>query len=78
MTGVPSSAFEGAFDLLILDEISDGTLVFPSLILGGMFGSNLPSVLAKESSKIANVTYHLGIETKRQEMESKNLQVRCW
>ena len=71
LTGVPSSAFGSVFGLLILGEISDGTLAFPGFILGGMFGATIPSMLAKGSSKLANVTYPSEIETKEQEMKYK-------
>ena len=71
LTGVPSSAFGSIFGLLILDEVSDGTLAFPGFILGGMFGATLPSALAKGSSKLTKVTYPPEIETTEQEMKYK-------
>ena len=70
-TGVPSSAFGSIFGLLILGEVSDGTLAFPGFILGGMFGATLPSLLAKASSKLTNVTYPPEIETTEQETKYK-------
>ena len=66
MTGVPSSALGSIFSLLILNEVSDGTLAFPSFILGRVFGATLPSMLAKGSSKLTNVTYPPEVETKEQ------------
>ena len=71
LTGVPSSAFGSIFGLLILDEVSDGTLAFPGFILGGMFGATLPSALAKGSSKLTKVAYPPEIETTEQEMKYK-------
>ena len=71
LTGVPSSAFGSFFGLLILGEFSDGTLAFPGFILGGIFGATLPSILAKGSSKLTNVTYPPEVETKEQEMKYK-------
>jgi hypothetical protein len=71
LTGVPSGAFGSVFGLLILGEVSDGTLAFPGFILGGMFGTTLPSALAKGSSKLTTVTYPPEIETTEQEMKYK-------
>ena len=71
LTGVPSGAFGSVFGLLILSEVSDGTLAFPGFILGGMFGTTLPSALAKGSSKLTTVTYPPEIETTEQEMKYK-------
>ena len=71
MIGVPSSACGSIFGLLILGDVSDGTLAFPGFILDGMFGATLPSLLAKGSSKLINVTYPPEIETTRQEMKYK-------
>ena len=71
LTGVPSSAFGSIFGLLILGEVSDGTLAFPGFILGGMFGATLPSALAKGSSKLTKVTYPPEIETTEQEIKYK-------
>ena len=71
LTGVPSGALGSVFGLLTLGEISDGTLAFPGFILGGMFGATLPSMLAKGSSKLTNVTYPPEIEKKEQEMKYK-------
>ena len=71
MTGVPSSAFGSAFGLVILGEVSDGTLAFPGFLLGGMFGATLPSALAKGSSKLTEVVYPPEIETTEQERKYK-------
>ena len=71
MTGVPSSAFGSIFGLLILGEVSDGTLAFPGFILGGMFGATLPSALAKGSSKLTKVAYPPEIDTTEQELKYK-------
>ena len=71
LTGVPSSAFGSIFGLLILDEVSDGTLAFPGFILGGMFGATLPSALAKGSSKLTKIAYPPEIETTEQELKYK-------
>ena len=71
MTGIPSSAFGSVFGLLIIDEISDGTLAFPGFILGGMFGATLPSALAKGSSKLTKVAYPPEIETTEQKINYK-------
>ena len=71
LTGVPSSAFGSIFGLLILGEVSDGTLAFPGFILGGMFGATLPSAIAKGSSKLTKVAYPSEIETTEQEMKYK-------
>ena len=71
LTGVPSSAFGSIFGLLILDEVSDGTLAFPGFILGGMFGATLPSAIAKGSSKLVKVAYPPEIETTEQELKYK-------
>ena len=71
LSGVPSSAFGSIFGLLISGEVSDGTLAFPGFILGGMFGATLPSLLAKGSSSLANVTYPPEIETKGQKTKYK-------
>ena len=71
LAGIPSSVFGGVVGLFTLGEVSDGTLAFPGFILGGMFGATLPSVLAKGSSKIANVTYPPEIETKEEKMNYK-------
>ena len=71
LTGVPSSAFGSIFGLLILGEVSDGTLAFPGFILGGSFGVALPSALAKVSSKLTKVAYPPEIETTEQEMKYK-------
>ena len=71
LTGVPSSAFGSIFGLLILDEVSDGTLAFPGFILGGIFGAALPSAIAKQSSKLTKVAYPPEIETTEQELKYK-------
>ncbi|MFL3007579.1 MAG: hypothetical protein ACJZ10_06225 [Candidatus Neomarinimicrobiota bacterium] len=71
LTGVPSSAFGSVVGLFTLGQFSDGVLAFPGFILGGMFGATLPSILAKGSSKITNVTYPPEINTKEEEMKYK-------
>ncbi len=71
LTGVPFSALGSVFGLLVLGEVSDGTLAFPGFILGGMFGATLPSILAKGSSRLTNTTYPPGVETKEQEIKYK-------
>ena len=73
LTGVPSSAFGSVLGLVAFDEASDGTLVFPGFIIGGMFGAILPSTLAKGSSRLANVIYPPEIETKEQKTKYKDL-----
>ena len=72
LTGVPSSAFGSVLGLVAFDEASDGTLVFPGFIIGGMFGAILPSTLAKGSSRLANVIYPPEIETKEQKTKYKD------
>ena len=57
--------------MLILDEVSDGTLAFPGFILGGIFGATLPSAIAKGSSKLTKVAYPPEIETTEQEVKYK-------
>ena len=71
MAGVPFSAFGSVFGLLILDKVSEGTLTFPGVILGGMFGATLPSALAKSSSKLTKMTYPPEIETTEQKIKYK-------
>ena len=71
LTGVPSSAFGGVMGLFVFGEASDGVFAFPGFILGGMFGATLPSLLAKASSKITNVTYPPEIQTKEEEAKYK-------
>ena len=73
VTGVPSSAFGSVLGLVAFDEASDGTLVFPGFIIGGIFGAILPSTIAKESSKLTNVIYPPEIETKEQKTKYKDL-----
>ena len=73
LTGVPSSAFGSVLGLVAFAEASDGTLVFPGFIIGGMFGAILPSTLAKVSSRLANVIYPPEIETKEQKTKYKDL-----
>ena len=73
LTGVPSSAFGSVLGLVAFSEASDGTLVFPGFIIGGMFGAILPSTLAKGSSRLANVIYPPEIKTKEQKTKYKDL-----
>ena len=51
--------------------MSDGTLAFPSFIIGGMFGATLPSAPPKESSRLTKVAYPPEIKTTELEMKYK-------
>ena len=73
MTGIPSGEFGSVLGLVAFAETSDGTLVFPGFIIGGMFGAILPSIVAKGSSRLANVIYPSEIETKEQKTKYKDL-----